>query len=202
MSHAKASGAWEMTALHRWLGACFAVFASMAMGWPACAQSSPPGNAHSKQSGGLRVPVHSVVKKGSSVIVQVLVENVASARQYVILYGSAHATLDTGETGRLKAVRGVNTCQINRLSDVKGLENCRKMVGTRLDYFTYIEPGDSLVVTMEYLFGARLASVDPQSMNFAMLGLVRVQTDPLSQQPAGPVQQVTINYPLTAIDKD
>jgi hypothetical protein len=156
------------------------------------------------QSSGLQASINSVgVQGGREITVQMVLKNATQFRQYLLVFGSRSAALDTGKLGDLGDVSGINVCNLNGGNDQIIYDRCKETIAN-VNYYTYIEPGESAAVSMKYGF----SDIDKaaKTISFSFKAIVRTAAadpDPLADLSKGLSQPrvVIINLPLIPINR-
>jgi hypothetical protein len=169
------------------------------------ALAAPPGPAPSGsttkayQSSGLRASINRINTDNRGVSIQFVVENTTNVRQYVMLYGSFEASLDTGAVGR-NEVTGLEFCDSWTNPDSATLSRCLEGKAKEINNFSYIEPGEFTTALFHYNVNGSAAA---NTISFSFKAIVRTAVGDADQlggggtsKAAGAPRVVNINFPL------
>jgi hypothetical protein len=156
------------------------------------------------QSSGLQLSINNVGVQGyHDIVAQVVVLNATKLRQYLLVFGSHTAALDTGKIGELNGVSGINACYLNGSNDQMIYDRCKDTMAN-VNYYTYIEPGETAAVSLK--FGYNDVDKAAKTISFSFKAIVRTavgDADPLADPSKGlsPPRVVNINLPLIPINR-
>jgi len=161
-----------------------------------------------KETSGFRFAIHSVkiVDGGRAVSIQLLVQNIAKTRQYLMLYGPQKVSVDNGNIGELyePTIAGISYCRGGQSSDPTNLTLCRDGKAKNLDNYTYIEPNEMVTLALTYRFRGEPKAFS--GISFSVLALARTasgEIDLLSAEAASkalsPVRAVNVSFPLVSM---
>jgi hypothetical protein len=181
---------------------------------PPPAQTPAPEIAPGKsafQSGGLSASINSVtiIHKNDAVIEFVL-RNITNSKIYLVAFGTDRASTDIGIVGVANGtdvITGINTCFISNDTDAYSYEQCLNSsdgIGKDINKYSYLEHGESVVVSMRYDFSEDISAANTISFAFkAITRPVAGDLDSLSDAEAvkavGRPHVVNINFPLISI---
>jgi len=101
----------------------------------------------------IAVSIYTIHRSAHTLVIQLVIHNASKKRQYLLLYGSGKAALDTGAFGYLRDTAGIGICSIyasNAYKDSNVLQDCREKEAKNIDNYSYIEPGKYSSVSMVY----------------------------------------------------
>ncbi len=172
--------------------------------------SPAPGKGAAFQSSGLSASINSaVVVQKQKAAVQIALQNVAKNRIYLVAFGSNKASTDIGIAGTAPPyASGINSCFFyNGQDDSYSYNECMtgsQGIGRDINKYSYIEPGDTVVVSMEYNFPGDASSAKTISFSLKLIarpttGDVDSLSDAEAEKAIGRPRPVNINFPLISL---
>ncbi len=181
---------------------------------PAPPPAPPPEITPGKpafQSGGLSASINSVtVIHKNDAVIEFVLRNITNSKIYLVAFGTDRASTDIGIVGVANGtdvITGINTCFISNDTDAYSYEQCLNSsdgIGKDINKYSYLEHGESVVVSMRYHFPEDISAANTISFAFkAITRPVAGDLDSLSDAEAvkavGRPHVVNINFPLISI---
>jgi hypothetical protein len=182
---------------------------------PAAAQDATPAKPGAAPSSGLSASINSIsVVNNRQIVVQIAIQNISKGRIYLLVFGSNQAATDTGLIGtESQDTTGLNHCFLfTGQDDAFSYKDCFVTSGSNhgkaldIDQYSYIEPNDTIAVSMAYNFGQEVTRAN--TLSFAFKAIVRNATGDVDLPGAdidklvGKPHPVNLNFTLLPIKKD